>query len=170
MPTHNPPKTDTTKNLKPYGTTPEAKARAKAAGIKSGEVRRANKQAKELAQTTNSTDLHNHLTKLVTTFKRDQLPQTAAAAAQYLIAKVISGHIEITGKDVAPLIATLVDVARLEEGQSTSNAVVAHMSSKEALDRLTLLRQEQGASNTGPTVTTVPELVRGTPNTEPVES
>jgi hypothetical protein len=127
-------------NLAPYNTSEEGRARASAAGKKSVEVRRANKLTRELVATTDATQLATQLAAITTTFKRDELPAAAAATAQYLISKVLTGGIEVHGKDVAALIATLVDVARLEEGQSTSNAVIAHVSSSATLDRLHELR------------------------------
>ena len=153
-----------TASLKPFNG-PDGAARAKAAGIKSGEVRRANKQKKELANIKTSNELNTHLNDLINTFKRDQLPQSAAAAAQYLIAKVVSGGIEIPGNAVGGLIETLLNMARLEEGQSTSNSVVAHMSSKDALDRLVELRQDKTrVLNGGPTITTGPIMIEGNTN------
>ena len=145
-------------NLAPFTGT-DGHARAVAAGIKSGEVRRAKKQANELQQTTDSRELHKNLTELVTTFERGNLPLAAAAAAQYLIARVLTGGITIEGRDVASLISALVDVARLEGGQSTSHTVIAHMSSVETMERLQELRGPDagGAKRSG--TATNPERV-----------
>jgi hypothetical protein len=126
-------------NLTPF-TGPDGHDRAVAAGKKSAEVRRKKKVARDLAADKTATGLNDAVADLISTFERGNLAEAAAAGCQYLIALVVTGAVEVSGKDIAPLAQTFLDIARLEEGQSTSNHVVAHLSSKETLTRLTELR------------------------------
>lgn len=132
-------------NLTPF-TGEEGRKRASAAGKKGAESRRRKKEEAELAKIETSTDLQLKLEDIRTTFQRSSLSAAAASTAQYLMALVVSGSVTLSGKDIAPLIGQLVDVARLEEGQSTSNSVVAHLSSTETLTRLQELRGQDEAS------------------------
>ena len=131
-------------NLTPF-TGEEGRARASAAGKKSAAVRKANKEAHAVAKVKTSVELNEKLAEIALTFQRGTLAAAAASTAQYLMALIVSGAVEMQGRDLAPLISSLVDVARLEEGQSTSNAVVAHLSSAETRARLTELRGTGGA-------------------------
>jgi hypothetical protein len=61
-------------------------------------------------------------------FERDELGADAAAAAGWLLGRIVTGGIPIrNGAEAAELLRALVDVARLEAGESTSNTVVAHV-------------------------------------------
>lgn len=62
------------------------------------------------------------------TFDRATLGDSAAAFAQWLMAAALKGDIKVAGKDLAPLLKTLVDIARLEAGEATSHTAVAHVS------------------------------------------
>ena len=135
------PRQAATQNLTPF-TGEEGRKRASEAGKKSAAVRAAKKKDAQLAKVKTSYDLNVGLAEITATFQRGTLATSAAATAQYLMALIVSGSVELSGKDLAPLIGQLVDVARLEEGQSTSNAVIAHLSTDVALEKLEALRSE----------------------------
>lgn len=147
-------------NLTPF-TGEEGRKRASEAGKKSAAVRRAKRDNKELAKVRTSNDLNKALTDIKSTFDRGTLADSAASTAQYLMGLIVTGAVEVTGRDMASLIQTLVDVARLEEGQSTSNAVVAHVSSKDAIAHLAALRGEDEGEAKTPRTGNIIEQPRG---------
>ena len=143
MASHTPTEKQTA-NLKPFGQDAEGKRLASEAGRKSGEARRKKREQRELSNIVEPDQISHKLDEVLTSFKREELGPSAASAAQYLIGRVISGGIEIPGNAVGGLIETLVGIARLESGLSTSNSVHVSMSSSDALARLENLRAVGG--------------------------
>ena len=143
MGTHTPTAKQTA-NLKPFGQDTEGKRLASEAGRKSGEARRKKREQRQLSNITEPDQISHKLDEVLTSFKREELGPTAASAAQYLIGRVITGGIEIPGNAVGGLIETLVGIARLEGGLSTSNSVHVSMSSGDVLARLESLRGASG--------------------------
>jgi hypothetical protein len=124
-----------TANLQPFK---KGDPRAIEAGRKGGQARRVRA---ELVRA-ETQKVAQHVATLATTFDREHLGPAAAAVAMELIGRVSRGEIPVRhAGDAAELVKVLVDVARLEAGESTSNAVVAHVTS-EQLDRVRALQAQ----------------------------
>ena len=154
--------------LKPHTFTPET---ASAAGKKSAAARAARKalaprQATELAQ---------QLTAVTQAFERSHLGPAAAATAQQLLSRVLTGDIPVrNGDEAAALLRVMVDVARLEAGQATGHTITATLSTKEAVERVEQLQRQARAtiasstsSTTGPTTSTLAEASAAEPIEHP---
>lgn len=114
---------DHRRHLKPF--TSES---ARAAALKSVEVRKAKALARKTDAQLKDGATVEALGTLRDSFDREDLGPTAAAFAQWLMAAALKGDIKVAGKDLAPLLKTLVDIARLEAGEATSHTAVAHVS------------------------------------------
>jgi hypothetical protein len=124
-----------TNNLQPFK---KGDPRAIEAGRKGGQARRVRA---ELARA-ETRKVAEHVATLATTFDRENLGPAAAAVAMELIGRVSRGEIPVRhAGDAAELVKVLVDVARLEAGESTSNAVVAHVTSDQ-LARVRALQEQ----------------------------
>jgi hypothetical protein len=121
-------------NLRPFT---KGDPRASELGRRGVEVRR----AKQAVQRASSQEAGRHLAELIASHDRDTLGDAAAAAALDAIARVSRGEIVLRGQDVADWVRVLVDVARLEAGQATSQAVVAHLGA-DAAARVRELREQ----------------------------
>jgi hypothetical protein len=127
-------------NLQPFQ---KGDPRASEAGRRGAAAKRAKREIERAS----SQETSAHIATLVTTYTREDLGPAAAAAAVELIGRVSRGEIPVRhAGDAAELVKVLVDVARLEAGESTSNAVVAHVTS----DQLARVRalQEQARTAT----------------------
>ena len=91
-------------------------------------------------------------------FNRDELGDYAAKLAMWTMSRIMTGEIEIQGRDASALIDVLVKVVRLEEGQSTDNSLRVTVSADEARARLQGLRAQGQApmptSETPPVIET----------------
>lgn len=76
------------------------------------------------------------------TLKRDNLGGDAALVAGLILAKIASGSIRLRSADVAGVLRVCVDIARIEEGQATSTALVAHLSGADVRSRVAELQQQ----------------------------
>lgn len=116
--------------------------RAAAAGAKGAEVRRARRDA----AASSARAVAAVLGEVRDTFDRETLGPDAAAAAGWVVAQVVAGKVPMRNADeAATLLRALVDVARLEAGQSTSNAVVAHVGPNAVASILELRDQARAA-------------------------
>ena len=141
-----------TRTLQPFT---KGDPRAVAAGKKSAETRRAKREATAIVKVRDADQGAELIDTLVTRYERDKMGASAAAAVQHLIANVISGAVPIKdATDAANLIKVLFDVARLEEGQSTSN--VLH-GSVQIVERIEAMRAELTASRDAGMTTTIAE-------------
>lgn len=84
------------------------------------------------------------LAALVVVHERGQLGNVAAAAAMDMIGRVARG--EVKPRDPAEWVRVLVDVARLEGGQHTSAALVAHIGGDNAATRVDALQASARAA------------------------
>jgi hypothetical protein len=124
-----------TNNLQPFK---KGDPRAIEAGRKGGQARRVRA---ELVRA-ETQKVAQHVATLAATFDREDLGPAAAAVAMELIGRVSRGEIPVRhAGDAAELVKVLVDVARLEAGESTSNAVVAHVTSDQ-LARVRALQEQ----------------------------
>jgi hypothetical protein len=98
--------------------------RAAEYGRKGGEARR----ARAAAQASSARAVALVLDEVRGTFSRETLGPDAAAAAGWVVAQVVAGKVPMRNADeAATLLRALVDVARLEGGESTDMRVVAHI-------------------------------------------
>jgi hypothetical protein len=124
-------------NLVPF--TPETAAEA---GRRSGEAKRARKVAASADVRTAAAALD----QVRAAFSRDQLGPDAAAAASYIVGRIVAGSIPLrNGSEAAELLRALVDVARLEAGQATSASAVLHVGA-DATARVLALRDQARAA------------------------
>lgn len=119
---------------------PEARARAREQGRKGGLKRAENARRRKALEARASKDAIEQLEDLTSRFNREDLGRNAAAVANMLMGRVVSGEIEVTGKDVASLVEVLVNIARLEAGQATSHTVSASMDTDAVLARIDEIR------------------------------
>lgn len=126
--------TDTTANLQPFT---KGDPRAVEAGRKGAEVRRANRAR----QAGDAQTVATELATLRASFERETLGPNAAAAAQWLIARVTRGDIPVrNGDEAAALLRAFVDVARLEAGEATAHSIHATIDRGEAVARVAALQ------------------------------
>lgn len=123
--------------LLPFSDTPEGRKRASEAGKKGA----ATKKAQALARRIENQALTQQLAELRDTYHRDDLGPTAAALAQELMRRTVTGQIPVrNGEELAKLLGQLVEIARLESGQATAHT--AHVAAS-AQDLVEVLRREQ---------------------------
>jgi hypothetical protein len=122
--------------------TPFTTETAREMGRRSGEARRAGKVARSKDVRTASAAL----VEVREAFDRDRLGPDAAAAAGYVIGRIVTGSIPIRhAEDAATLLRALVDVARLEAGQPTTATAVLHVGA-DATARVLALRDQARAA------------------------
>jgi hypothetical protein len=120
--------------------------RASEAARKSAESRRATKQARR-GDVRQAARL---LESLADTHSREDLGRHAAAVAGYVLGQIAGGRVPIrNADDAATLLRALVDVARIEEGQPTSTALVAHVGTGATAEVLALRDQARRALGVG---------------------
>lgn len=133
-------------NLRMFDDTEEGRARARELGARGGKKRAENARKRREAAEAENRDPVEALELLSGRFNREDLGPMSAQVAMMLLGKITSGEIEVQGRDVANLIQVLVNVTRLEEGQSTNNTVHVALSAGDAMERIRMLRaQGQGA-------------------------
>lgn len=116
--------------------------RAADAGRKGGVARRANASARVKSIRATAQILE----EISGTFDRERLGTHAASVAGWLMAQIAAGQIPVrNGDEAATLLRALVDVARLESGDPTSNTVVAHLGT-DAMARVIALRDQARAA------------------------
>lgn len=114
--------------------TPET---ARIAAARSVEARRVKREAAKLADAATASEVAGVLASFRQSFERGDLGENAAAAASWLIGRVVTGRIPVRhASDAAALLTVLVDVARLEAGEPTSLAVVGHVSGSDRVREL----------------------------------
>jgi len=120
----------------------KGEARAAEAGRKGAETRRAQKTSRARS----AKEIVKVLDTIVETFDRSRLGPQAAASAGWLLARITAGQVPIrNAEEAASLLRALVDVARLEEGQPTSTALVAHVGASATAEVLALRDQARAA-------------------------
>ncbi len=141
-----------TRTLQPFK---KGDNRASEMGKRGAEARKAKREAAALVTVKDATTGAELVATLTSRYDRATLGEVSAAAVQHLIANVISGAVPIKdATDAANLIKVLFDVARLEEGQSTSN--VLH-GSVQIVERIEAMRAELTASRDAGMTTTIAE-------------
>lgn len=131
------------KNLVPFGKDEESKKRASEAGRKGGLARARNAEAKKLEVTDTAKAWKLQLDMLADTFNREELGSQAANVASMLLGKIASGAVEISGKDMASLLDTLVNIVRLEEGKATSHTASVSLAGGDVLNKIAALREKE---------------------------
>ena len=134
-----------TSNLIPFSNTPEGRKAASEAGKRGAAV----KAAKRAQQASSPADASKVLARSIATLKRDDLGPAAIAAAGMIVARILTGEIEVTGKNAADLLGKLVEVGRLEAGQATGLNVSVRMSDTEALAHIERLRSGEQLQQDG---------------------
>ena len=130
-------------NLQPFDATPEGRERARELGRRSAEVRKAKRLARQSEggkALAGLPELRESLQETQQEFGEVSISQATRAVAAKILSQLAAGEIKVEGKDAAGLLDTLIGLARLEEGQSTSNAVVAHISTAAAMEKVKELR------------------------------
>jgi hypothetical protein len=111
------------------------------------------RRAKRAATRATSLEVVRQLEALANSHMRTQLGPMAAAAAMDAIGRVTSGEVKLRGADVAGWVRALVDVARMEAGEPTSAALIAHVSTADVAARVEQLQvQARAALAIAPTV------------------
>lgn len=134
---------NTTGRPVPVGLRPFTSASGREAGRRSAEARRQRAGAERAARATAST-LVEDVRTLASIAGRVDLGSAASAAAVTLIGRVERGEVPV--KDPAAWLRALVDVARLERGEPTALAAVAHLSGPALVDRLRALQLDPSAA------------------------
>lgn len=131
---------DPAPHLQPHRWTPE---RAREAGKKSAQVRRARKAA----TAKNAAQLSAHLGAVRATFEGADLVESISAVLVVVLARVAAGEIPVRhAGDAAELVRALHEVARLETGQPTAIRADVKVDASVALDRLAALQQTARAT------------------------
>ena len=86
--------------------------------------------------------LRSVLDSAASTFKRGDLGPYCIAVAGTILGRIQTGAIKVPGSDAAALLRVLVDIARLEAGEPTSAAVIAHLSGGDVRERVEALRSQ----------------------------
>src|SRR5262249_4712145 len=103
--------------------------------------------AKRAALRADTEAVASHLRRIINAYPREQLGPAAAALALDLIGRVARGEVSVRhAQDASELIRVLVDVARLEEGEPTSTAVIAHVDSATVPARVGQLQAQARAA------------------------
>lgn len=150
-------------NLRPFH---QGDPRAIAAGRKGAMTR----QARRAIARGQARDVSETVATLVATHERGILGPVAAAAAIDAIGRVARG--EVTPRDWTEWVRVMVDVARLEEGQHTSAALVAHLGSDDTAARVAALQTSARAAlarvngNGSPITTAMGEQSASPPSTD----
>jgi hypothetical protein len=117
--------------------TPFDSERAREAGRRSGEAKR----ARALAKRETVDDIAVGLRTLAATYRREELAPIAIGAAIDLIGRVTRGEIPVrNGSEVAELVRALVDIGRMESGDPARTVAVAHLSGPALAERLRALQ------------------------------
>lgn len=125
-------------NLTPFDS--ERAKRASALGVQA-------KRAKRLATSAAVSEVVGNLATVRDTLARDELGGSCAAAAQWVVARVVAGQIPVRhAGDAAELLRVLVDVARLEEGSATSVALVGHLGGSDLSAAVAAMRDRARAA------------------------
>jgi len=126
-------------NLTPFR---KGDGRAVEAGRKGAAARRANLAARA----STAAEVRRALATLREELGRGDLGGNAAAGASWLVGQIVAGRIPVrNGEEAAVLLRALVDVARLESGESTSNTLVAHVGAGAAAEVRALRDQARAA-------------------------
>jgi hypothetical protein len=105
------------------------------------------REAKRAALRADTEAVASHLRRIINAYPREQLGPAAAALALDLIGRVARGEVKVRhAQDASELIRTLVDVTRLEGGEPTSAAVVAHVDSATVAARVAQLQAQARAA------------------------
>jgi hypothetical protein len=139
---------DTAQTGRKRGLKPFAKGdpRAVAAGKKGAEALRARREA----SSSSGRQVVKVLDTLRDTARREDLGPNAAGVASWLLGRIVQGAIPVrNGGEAADLLRALVDVARLEAGESTSNTLVAHVGAGAAAEVIALRDQARRALGQG---------------------
>jgi hypothetical protein len=91
-------------------------------------------------------DVRALLDDAVEAHERSKLGPTAAALAAELMGRLLAREIKLRGADVAPVLRALVDIARLEAGEPTSAALVAHVDAAAVASRVSELQRQARAA------------------------
>jgi hypothetical protein len=126
-------------NLRPFAA---GDPRTIEAARKGGEARRATRDGRRR----DALALRDIVTTAVTTYNRDQLGPLAGALAADIMARLLSGEIRLRSADVAPTVRALVDIVRLESGEATSTALVAHVDAADVAARVGALQRQARAA------------------------
>jgi hypothetical protein len=107
----------------------------------------ASREAKRAAVRADTNEVAAHLRRIVDLYPRAELGPAAAALALDIIGRVGRGEVKVRhAHDASELIRVLVDVARLEEGEPTSTAVIAHVDSATVVARVGQLQAQARAA------------------------
>jgi hypothetical protein len=105
------------------------------------------REAKRVALRADTDAIAAHLRRIIDAYPREQLGPAAASLALDLIGRVGRGEVKVRhAQDASDLIRVLVDVARLEEGEPTSTAVIAHVDSATVAARVGQLQAQARAA------------------------
>jgi hypothetical protein len=114
-------------------------ARARALNARSRDAQ----EAKRATMRAGVDDAARHLQRVIAAHDRQQLGPAAAATASDIIARVGRGEIKIRhAADAAELLKVLTDIARLEAGEPTSAALVAHVGAADVARQVAELQAE----------------------------
>ena len=107
----------------------------------------ASREAKRAATRADTDAVAAQLRRIIDTYPRDQLGPAAAALALDIIGRVARGEITVRhAQDASELIRTLVDIARLEQGEPTSASVIAHVDASVVAARVAELQRSARAA------------------------
>jgi hypothetical protein len=122
-------------NLKPFT---KGDPRASEAGRRGAQAR----EAKRHAQRADNLAIAQRLRTLTAVHQRDDLGPQAAAVAADILGRISAGEIPCRHVgDAAELLRVLVDVARLEAGETTTNAAVVHVSARDVAEHVNDLQR-----------------------------
>jgi hypothetical protein len=125
------------------GLIPFDSERARAAGLRSAESRRAAKLAGKLSAEGASAELR----QFARTWQRDDLAPLVFAAAAELVGRTLRGEIPVrNGAELAEVLRVLVDIGRLETGDATRTVAVAHLSGPALAERIRQLQRADPVS------------------------
>jgi hypothetical protein len=129
---------------------------ARAAALRSAEVRRAKRAHKQAT----AAGTARELALLAQAHERGDLGGIAMAAAAELIGRVVRGDVPVrNGDEAAGLLRALVDIGRLESGDPTRTVAVAHLSGPALAQRLRELQRSSAVQAADDDVDPVPPHV-----------
>lgn len=130
-----------TRHLTPFTPDEEGRRRASEAGKKGALVKRERALARKVEQQA----ITAALSELRDTYHREDLGPTAAALAQELMRRTVTGQIPVrNGDELAKLLGQLVEIARLESGQATAHTAHVAASAQDLVDALRREQAERG--------------------------